>query len=86
MGTGFYGSNDPTNSVKALKEESLLAAVLVLVTQNNVPSTVDVYSAYRCPPNTTKLEACSHTEGLVKLTTGQPDELSLGRRPTVANY
>jgi len=21
LGTGFYGSNDPTNSVKALKEE-----------------------------------------------------------------
>ena len=21
MGTGFYGSNDPTNSVKALKEQ-----------------------------------------------------------------
>jgi len=21
MGTGFYGSNDPTNSVKALKED-----------------------------------------------------------------
>ena len=24
MGTGFYGSNDPTNSVKALKERSLV--------------------------------------------------------------
>ena len=23
MGTGFYGSNDPTNSVKALKEDVL---------------------------------------------------------------
>jgi len=22
MGTGFYGSNDPTNSVKALKEQA----------------------------------------------------------------
>ena len=22
MGSGFYGSNDPTNSVKALKEET----------------------------------------------------------------
>ena len=24
MGTGFYGSNDPTNSVKALKEHTKL--------------------------------------------------------------
>jgi len=34
MGTGFYGSNDPTNSVKALKEQLFLQTVTV----NNVES------------------------------------------------
>jgi len=24
LGTGFYGSNDPTNSVKALKEDRII--------------------------------------------------------------
>jgi len=37
MGTGFYGSNDPTNSVKALKEQPIL--VMLLVTMKHVKCT-----------------------------------------------
>jgi len=33
IGTGFYGSNDPTNSVKALKE--VLVLVLRMRLQSN---------------------------------------------------
>ena len=38
MGTGFYGSNDPTNSVKALKEQG---------TPNNTANETDRDAAVR---------------------------------------
>jgi len=32
---GFYGSNDPTNSVKALKEVVVLMTDIILITRNS---------------------------------------------------
>ena len=38
MGTGFYGSNDPTNSVKALKEHTTSVHNTTQNSSDNLPS------------------------------------------------